>query len=369
MKIFLPTLCLLYCLSSPTYAFAYGCDCGSVQNMITIAKNETISEVNLNTTLEAEAIRSEILVAAQNIIGTIKIESATIVRAIVALKESNAAILKGQSVATEAIRTEDMYGQAAQPSGLCGASSLGAGIQLGVHAGQDVQSTMREKQHAHGNTENAIPIDYLLRILEDDHPKEEDMAEAFFPLQSTLTEDQVVIAHEAIKTLVNPRPMPVVTAEQKETPSGQTYAAARIVHEGRMTTLMDTLNAHVVYHAPTLPDDVATWAQEQWAEAGGSDPVPGLVDSKLSEAGLYKLLSQMRVGNPNWFAQIASATEAGLLRELVLIQSFQFELTRKNTELLDRIAFMTSLDALARMETGATKDLNDLYMRMVGAQQ
>ncbi len=63
MKIFLPTLCLLYCLSSPTYAFAYGCDCGSVQNMITIAKNETISEVNLNTTLEAEAIRSEDLIA------------------------------------------------------------------------------------------------------------------------------------------------------------------------------------------------------------------------------------------------------------------------------------------------------------------
>ncbi|MFR0873731.1 MAG: hypothetical protein ACLSHC_03100 [Bilophila wadsworthia] len=43
-----------------------------------------------------------------------------------------------------------------------------------------------------------------------------------FPLQSTLTEDQVAQAHEAVKTLANPRPLPVVTEEQKETPAEPT---------------------------------------------------------------------------------------------------------------------------------------------------
>ena len=79
----------------PASAWAGGCGCGSINAMISAAKSETIQAVNAYTAAEAEAIRSEILLAAQNIIGTIKTESATIVRALVALKESNAATLKG----------------------------------------------------------------------------------------------------------------------------------------------------------------------------------------------------------------------------------------------------------------------------------
>jgi hypothetical protein len=63
----------------PAQALAAGCDCGSINAMLTMAKMETIQTVNLNTTAEATAIRSEILLAAQSIIGTIKTESATIV--------------------------------------------------------------------------------------------------------------------------------------------------------------------------------------------------------------------------------------------------------------------------------------------------
>ena len=129
----------------PAQAWAGGCSCGSINSMITAAKMETIQAVNAHTAAEAEAIRSEIVLAAQNVIGTIKSESATIIRAIVALKESNAAALKGQGMADESLKTEDMYGKAAQPSGLCGASALGAGIQLGARAGQELQATMREK--------------------------------------------------------------------------------------------------------------------------------------------------------------------------------------------------------------------------------
>lgn len=101
----------------------------------------------------------------------------------------------------------------------------------------------------------------------------------------------------------------------------------------------------------------------------GSGTPPGIVDGKLSEAGLYRLLSQMRVGNPNWFAQIATATDTGLLRELVIMQAFQMELTRKNTDLLDRLAVIASLDFLTRMEGTTGRDMDDLYTRMVGAQQ
>ena len=353
----------------PAQVWAGGCGCGSVRAIVTAAKSETIQAVNAYTATEAQAIRSEILLAAQNIIGTIKTESATIVRALVALKESNAATLKGQAVAGEAMKTEEMYGKAAQPAGLCGSSSLGAGIQLGTQAGQEIHATMREKQLAHANMPGKKPVEFLQRVLADEQPSEQESLDALFPLQSTLTEDQVAQAHEAVKTLANPRPLPVATDEQKNTPAGQTYAAARKIHEERVAAVMESLNNHVVYHAPTLPDDVTAWAENQWSEAGGSGTPPGIVDGKLSEAGLYKLLSQMRVGNPNWFAQVASATDAGLLRELVIMQAFQLELTRKNTDLLDRLTVIASLDYLTRMEGTTGREMDDLYTRMVGAQQ
>ncbi len=353
----------------PAQGWAAGCGCGSISAMLTATKTQTIQAVNAYTAAEAQAIRSEILLAAQNIIGTLKAESATIVRALVALKESNAASIKGQAVAGEAMKTEDMYGKAAQPAGLCGTSALGAGIQLGAQAGQEVHATMREKQLAYANTAGVKPVEFLNRVLAEDHPTEKETLDALFPLQDTLTEDQVAQAHESVKTLANPRPLPVLTDEQKNTPAGQTYTAARKIHEGRMAAVTESLNNHVVYHAPTLPEDVTTWAQNQWSEAGGSGTPPGIVDGKLSEAGLYKLLSQMRVGNPNWFAQIATATDAGLLREMVVMQAFQMELTRKNTELLDRMTVIASLDYLTRMEGTTGKDMDDLYTRMVGAQQ
>ena len=361
---------LIFCfLCFPAQAWAAGCGCGSIQSMITVAHLQTTTQVNANTSAEAAAIRSEILLAAQNIIGTIKAESATIVRAIVALKESNAAMIKGQAVAGEAMKTEDLYGKSAQPSGLCGATSLGAGLQLSAQASKDIHQAMREKQIDYSNREGAKPVEYLERVLDEAHPDEKAIVESFFPLQATLTEDQVALAHESIKTLANPRPAPVVTDAQKASPSGQTYAVARRIHGGRLATVMESLNNHVVYHSPTLPEDVTAWANSQWSEAGGSGTPPGIVDGKLSEAGLFKLLTQMRLGNPNWFAQVTSATEAGLLREMVVMQALQLEMTRKNNELLDRLSVIASLDYLTRMEGTTGKELTDLYTRMIGAQQ
>lgn len=353
----------------PVQALAGGCDCGPIQSMIRQSQQQIIQSVNANTNLEAQAIRSDILLAAQNIIGTIKTETATVVRAIISLKESNAALIKGQAIAKEAMTTQDLYGKAAQPTGLCGSSALGAGVQLGAQASRQVHQSMRQKQLEYANNKEAKPLDYLNRVLAKEHPDVKQVTDSLFPLESTLKADEVALAQESIKTLGNPRPMPMVTDAQENTPAGQTYAAARAVHDGRLALAMETLNHHVAYHAPTLPDDMTAWAQNQWKEAGGSGTPPGIVDGKLSQAGLYRLLSQMRMGNPNWFAQIASSTEAGLLREQVLMQAIQLELTRQNAEYLDRLTFITSLDYLTRMEGTMGKEMEELYTQMIGTQQ
>ena len=53
----------------------------------------------------------------------------------------------------------------------------------------------------------------------------------------------------------------------------------------------------------------------------------------------------------------------------MLIQAFQFEMAKVNTELLDRLTVIASLDYLTRMEGTTGKEMEDLYTRMVGAQQ
>ena len=89
---------------------------------------------------------------------------------------------------------------------------------------------MRGKQLEHSNRPDAKPVEYLGRVLDEGHPTEQEMVDSLFPAEGTLTDEQLSQAHETIKTLANPRPLPVVTDAQKETASGQTYEAARKIH-------------------------------------------------------------------------------------------------------------------------------------------
>ena len=346
--------------------WAGGCDCGYINHMLA----QQTEVINANTTAEAAGIRTEITEAAQNIIGTIKVSTASIIRAIIDLKESNVAALKGLGAARAAQETSDLYGAASQPNGLCGSTTVGAGMQVGAQAGALVRKDMREKQIDYSSNPNAKPLDYLERQLAAEHPDVKQMIEAMFPLDRTLTAEQLAQAHEAAKTLGDPRPLPVETDEQKEnTAAGQTYAAARQVHQGRVQAALEAINQHIGLHAPTLPEDVAAWAAEQWKEAGAKGTPPGVVDGKMSEAGLLHLLVQARMGNPNWFAQIAAANDTGLLRELVLMQAVQLQISHKNMELLDRISVVTALDYLTRLEGTTGKEMEALYRQMIGTQQ
>lgn len=360
----LPLLALALQPLQPEYALADGCNCGAIKGMLAMSE----VNINLNTKAEADNIRTDITDAARNIIGTIKTESATVVRAILSLKETNTASIKGLGAALGAQKTYDLYGASAQPNALCGSTSVGAGLQVGAQAQTEVRQEMRDKQLEYSNTLDARPVGYLDRISSEDHPKLTDMINAVFPLSRTLTADQLSQAHETIKTLADPRPLPVAET-LKKTPAGQTYSAARLVHQGRVQSATESLNHHVGFHAPTMPDDVTAWARQQWSDAGATGTPPGLVDGKLSESALLNLLVQVRMGNPNWFTQIAGATDTGLLREIALMQAVQLQISHKNMEYLDRLSVVTALDYLSRMEGTSGKDMDTLYARMVGTQQ
>jgi hypothetical protein len=345
------------------------CDCGSVSSIVAAASVVQTSTINAFTASEAEMIKADIMLSARNIIGTLQTQTATISRAVQTLKESNAAQMKGEAIGRETMITIDRYGKQSQPAALCGSTTMGAGVQVGARSGQLVHQAMRDKQFEHANAGGKRPVDFLNRIAAGEHPDEKKMTEALFPLEHTLKEDQVADAHEAVKTLSNPQPLPLITDVQKETPAGQTYHAARMVHETRLAAATEAMTQHVAYHAPTLPDDVTSWAVEQWKNAGGSGKPPGVVDGKLSESGLFKLLTQLRTGNPNWFSEIATLNDTGLLREIAVMQAVSLDLMRRQNEHLGRLNFLNALEYVTKMGgTSSGKDMEALY-DMLGAPQ
>ena len=60
--------------------------------------------------------------------------------------------LKGQGMADESLKTEDMYGKAAQPSGLCGQVRLGQAYSLAHGPDRNFRRPCVKKQHGYGNT-------------------------------------------------------------------------------------------------------------------------------------------------------------------------------------------------------------------------
>ena len=68
----------------------------------------------------------------------------------------------------------------------------------------------------------------------------------------------------------------------------------------------------------------------------------------------------MRMGNPNWFTPDSGRRTPAFLRKWFLLQAFQFELARKNNELLDRLTVIASLDYLTRMDGTTGKEMEDL---------
>jgi hypothetical protein len=332
------------------------------------AHMRTIAEVTAHVSAESEAIQSQVLLAARNIIGTLKTNNAAVLKQMQDMKETLANAMKGEAVSREAQDTADLFGDASQPAGLCGSTSLGGGVQVSGAASAAVNKGLQTNSVEHVD-QYRRPAEYVERILSDQHPDLQKSNEAVFPEGYTLNSEQIKDGVAAINTITNPMPTPELTDAHKDTPSGQAYTALRLVNGMRTTLAGNLLNKHLTFHSPTVPEDTAKWAKDQWAAAGAEGPAPGIVDGKMSEAALYNLLSQTRMGNPNWYMDLASKNDTGLLRELALMSSIQVELLRKNLELLDRMSVVLSMQYTTQLETGAKKEVDAAFIQAIGAQQ
>ncbi len=362
-KIIFVTAMLLFSSS----AYGAGCDCGSVSLIVSRVGTQTVSSVNSNTNMQAQMLKVEINSAARNIIGTLQTQTKSIVSALQLLKEDFHKTIKSTSMAEQLVEIEEIFGSDSQPELLCGGSGLGAGLQIADQASEILKTGLQEKQFEYGNNQNSRPVDFINRIISDEHPSLTEMTTMLSPKNYTLSNDEVSMANESIKTIANPFPLPLPTEEQLGTPAGEGYQTARTIQEGKKGLAMEVLNENVAYHSPTLPSDVTAWATEQWKSSGGTGEVPGLVNGSMSQAGLFALLSQLRSGNPNWIANISKMTNMGVAREQLFIDALNFEIQRRNNELLNKLLVITSLHYLNSIEEN--NEAKKVYQELISNEQ
>jgi hypothetical protein len=365
-------LLLVGCFAFPSYAGAYGCDCGSVQSIVTsngqLMAQLTIESVNQVTIAEAEQIRSEILRVGMSLESKLNSLLSSLTSELANVAGALGDQMKAQSGTEQASKTVDMYGEEAMPGALCGSTGLAGGVQVGAQAQAQVAGALTEDTVLHVDKFD-VPREYEARIYAEDHPDLQKSTAAIFPLENTLTVEQVADAAKVVNTVMNPSPSPKVSDRMLESDEGIAYSVQRLVNQSRTTLASEPLNKHIAYYSPTLSGDVVTWAKEQWSKSGGQGDEPGIVNGKMSEAALHSLLSKIRIASPNWHMELATATDSGLLRELNLMMSVIVDMLRKNNELLDGISVMLALQTGTVLEATSKKDEKDLYLHVEKAFQ
>ena len=368
--------CSLLVFANGGEARAAGCGCGSVSSIVNSARASLSGQIiGVKTAVMSESalIQGQILQAATNLIGTIKTENAMVIRAIQDNKETISNAVKGLGAAMHAQQTKDLYGNASRPVNLCEQHVVGGGIQVGSRTQAAVAYGLQQETAQFVNRYGRS-IDYLKKSTDPDKiPTFEKGNASFFPPERTMSKDDTANAVEIIK-LINPMPSLEIKEPVSKTPAGQIYAAHRNTHEFRTTLNANIFNEYIAERSSTLDESVTDWAINQWqTNATGQSNLqatpPGVVDGKLSQAALYNLLSQLRVGNPNWSNNIGEMNDTGLLRELVMIQAFQFELTRQNNEKLDRIALALAIMNATNLDGLNKAELDQIYKNAIGAQQ
>lgn len=350
-------------------ASAKGCDCGTIQGMLMMTEQKLTTQINAHTTMESKAIQTQILQAARNIIGRMKTDTAAILKAIQDLKEAIVVAMTEVQVAAETKKIQDTYHpEYSKPDANCGAEGLGGGFQVGSQATSAVQGGLQQHSIEHADKFRK-PAEYTKRITAEDHPTIQESSDALFPPKKTLTQEEVAKAAESVNTAINPRPTPALTDDQKKTAAGEAYSALRQVTELRQAIISSAMNRHVAFNSPSLPDEISQWAKEQWKAAGASGEVPGVVDGKMSQAALFNVLSQLRLGNPKWHDNVLNLNDTGLMRESLNIEAVKLELLRQNNELLDEISVLLALHASIMLETNGKAMSDDAYQKAIGAQQ
>ena len=245
-----------------------------------------------------------------------------------------------------------------QPENTCDAPTLGAGIQVGGESNRILNQDLSSRAFSH-DIQYRRSADERKTLLAA--PAGVFGPPALFPLNSTMSPQQLGEAATWTDAVTAPAPLPALPAGAAVNPAAIRYEAALRVNAARLSVPQETLGLIAALHAPTI--NTGTWADDTWAAMTGSSSSskpPGEVNGEISDAALVRLQVNARYANPNWYVDLAKENSVGVLREIAEVQAvrahidyLRLRLAERRTAIEAQVASQKANEAARRAAGGA----------------
>ena len=238
-------------------------------------------------------------------------------------------LLREQIKAEEDFDREETFGPLAQPLGAELAPVMADSAFSGWESSQDVtkmvSSYSSDRQGSYKTRSQADGVLYDQMDLTSISP------EKMFPVDGTITEDDMVasLALEALKL----DPSPTLALPQGASPqAAAAYNKAAFLKNAYLAAPLNVVAEQVAYKSPSI--ETANWQEMTQIALGKTLP------EKISPKEFLDLQIDSRINSATWNEKITNTYPAGLLRERLLLKSFQLELARRQDALLFSIVTM-----------------------------
>lgn len=208
-----------------------------------------------------------------------------------------------------------------QPLTLCGSSSRAEAVGAAIPAREGATRTIADTTEEHSNKTYTSYTEAIDRY--EALPPEAYDAGYLLRDENTLSPEEAVAVQEYINTMVDPVPPPLIEEELKDTIAGGEYDRLRKVRNARLDA-----SSEILARAAAMRE--ATVAVEEGFAAKWQSIAPGKaldsVGGKVSPLMVLRTEIDYRYGAKEWTDRLADLTEAGLLRELLLMKALELKM-------------------------------------------
>jgi len=251
------------------------------------------------------------------------------------------------------------YGDGALPTNACGGRVLGSNLRQSRASTQETSKSVYQNLAQRSTQFGRVPADGKKFKREIPQRAFDD---GFLPMKGTFTEEEVRQRQDLAWVITDPQPPSKPTEAQENTPQGRRYKEVYNEREAKMLIPRQVYADAIAARSPQINASGLPRADKIDRSS--------IVNGKLSPMVLFEHLSYTsRYANEDWHREINVLNEAGLLRELVLVEALQLEVARRQLEYSEKMALMMAHDQAKSVADAYRDELSKAYANVVNAKQ
>lgn len=189
-----------------------------------------------------------------------------------------------------------------------------------------------------------------------------DDGKNLFPIGGTMTRQQAVMAAELVNTLIDPSPMPEISAGSTSNPVAENqYIALRKELDQKLAVPKEVMTAHLSRKTATY--DLEQWASTLWGQTGqGTAGNGGTPDGKVSFDTVLETFVKSKSDNLEWHKFVAASDDITIEREQAQIMAFGLRMQLDQMHMQEQQNMMLAQMLSQDVNETMTPKLKSLYV-------